>query len=296
MGRFPLTRDEVRQRGSGVCAGRSRLWLLPSGHGNPGGPRRSTSSRPDRGRSGAIGRRGPATGRSFARRLGRTRTPRPGTPLSQTVYSRSRGRRRAMAASVSRTRLLPGTGQPSSKAPTVSQRPPDRHRISGMGVFEGRLGAGVTEQTPDREHGLSLPERDAGVGVAEVVQAHIVQTRFGPELPPRAIQPVAVPWAVFPARRKNPMAAALQPAENFSGRFGQPDGAGPRLAVAEEQVPLAVVRPPQVSGSHPCGTPSAEAGGWRPPRAAGDLHDATRLSRDDPSPRPSGTARAPFRR
>ena len=38
----------------------------------------------------------------------------------QTVYSRSRGRRRAMARSVSRMRSLPAMGQASSAAPTVS--------------------------------------------------------------------------------------------------------------------------------------------------------------------------------
>ena len=51
---------------------------------------------------------------------GRTRTPRPGRRPSQTVYSRSRGRRRAMAASVSRTCFSRATAQPSSTAPTVS--------------------------------------------------------------------------------------------------------------------------------------------------------------------------------
>ena len=52
--------------------------------------------------------------------VGRTRTPRPGTRLSQTVYSRSRGRRRAMAASVRRMRFLPAMAQRSRMAPTVS--------------------------------------------------------------------------------------------------------------------------------------------------------------------------------
>ena len=52
--------------------------------------------------------------------VGRTRTPRPGTLLSQTVYSRSAGRRRAMAASVSFLWLLAGMSQVPSTAPTVS--------------------------------------------------------------------------------------------------------------------------------------------------------------------------------
>ena len=52
--------------------------------------------------------------------VGRTRTPRPGTRLSQTVYSRSRGRRRAMAASVRRMRFLPVMAQRSRMAPTIS--------------------------------------------------------------------------------------------------------------------------------------------------------------------------------
>ena len=44
--------------------------------------------------------------------VGRTRTPRPGTLLSQTVYSRTRGRRRATAASVSFLRSLAGIIRP----------------------------------------------------------------------------------------------------------------------------------------------------------------------------------------
>ena len=79
-----------------------------------------------------------------------------------------------MAASVSRTRFLPGIGQPS-------QRGADRlggvhhHGVGGMGVFEGRLRASVAEQPPDREHGLAPPERDAGVGMPQIVQPQIAQ-------------------------------------------------------------------------------------------------------------------------
>ena len=48
-----------------------------------------------------------------------------------------------------------------------------------MGVFEGGLRAGVAEQTPDREDGLTLSERDAGVGMAEIETAGIGRMEIG---------------------------------------------------------------------------------------------------------------------
>ena len=83
------------------------------------------------------------------------------------------------------------------------------------------------------------------MGMAEIVQTHIVKIRLGPELPPEAVQPVAVPRAVSLPYRENPAAVSLQPLENRPGRLGQSDGPGAGLAVAEEQVPVAVVRPPE---------------------------------------------------
>ena len=43
-----------------------------------------------------------------------------------------------------------------------------------MGVFEGGLRAGVAKQAPDREDGLTLSERGAGVRVALVVKPHVL--------------------------------------------------------------------------------------------------------------------------
>ena len=111
------------------------------------------------------------------------------------------------------------------------------------GVFEGRLRAGVTEQPADGEHGLALSQSDAGVRMAEVVETNIPKIRLGAEPSPEVVQPDVRRRASRPARGKHPAAVPFQPIEHPAGGLGQPDGSRPGFAVAEEQVPLAVVRP-----------------------------------------------------
>ena len=125
MGFLPRTLDEIpEQRGRFVGsrrtrAGRSEGKRPPTACASrrisstvlaPTGPRDTRLERPPASRS-KTKVRAPVV---------LTRTPRPGKRRSQTVYSRSRGRRRAMEASVSLARFLPAIAQRPNTAPTVS--------------------------------------------------------------------------------------------------------------------------------------------------------------------------------
>ena len=118
------------------------------------------------------------------------------------------------------------------------------HRLVGkVGVFERGFRTAVTEQLGDGQHGLALPQSDAGMGVAEVVQANAAQPGFGTNRVPEPFEPALVPRPFAARRREHPRSGPVQPIENVPGRPRQPDGAGPCLGVAEEEMPLAVVVP-----------------------------------------------------
>ena len=112
-----------------------------------------------------------------------------------------------------------------------------------MGVLERGFGTAVTEQPGDGQHGLALPQSDAGMGVTEIVEAHAAQPGFGTNRVPEPFEPALVPRPFAARRREHPLPGPVQPVENVPGRLRQPDGAGPSLAVAEEEVTLAVVGP-----------------------------------------------------
>ena len=139
-------------------------------------------------------------------------------------------------------RSLPAMGQASSDG--ADGLGGVHHRLVGkVGVLERGFRVPVTEQPGDGQHGLALPQSDAGMGVTEIVEAHAAQPGFGANLVPETFQPALVPRPSAARRREHPLSGPVQPVENVPGRLRQPDGAGPSLGVAEEEMPLAVVGP-----------------------------------------------------
>ena len=76
-----------------------------------------------------------------------------------------------------------------------------------MCIFEGGLGAGVTKQPANGEHGLALSQRDAGMAVPEIVKTDIADARLGADLSPEAIEPVLAAGVVATRRREDPVEA-----------------------------------------------------------------------------------------
>ena len=65
------------------------------------------------------------------------------------------------------------------------------HRFVGeVRVLERGFRVPVTEQPGDGEDGLTLPQGDAGMRVAEVVQANAAQPGFGTNRVPEPFEPV----------------------------------------------------------------------------------------------------------
>ena len=93
--------------------------------------------------------------------------------------------------------------------------------------------------------GLALPQRDAGMGVAEVVNTRVPQFRFRADPVPEALQPDGLPRPVSPRSGKHPSVRLLQCVEDAPGGRREPDGPGAGLAVAEEEMALPVVGPAQ---------------------------------------------------
>ena len=75
------------------------------------------------------------------------------------------------------------------------------------------------------------------------METNVPQIRLGAEPPPEVVQPDVRRRTSRPARGKHPAAVPFQPVEHPAGGLGQPDGSRPGLRIAQEQVPLAVVRP-----------------------------------------------------
>ena len=92
-------------------------------------------------------------------------------------------------------------------------------------------------------HGLAVPQRHAGVGMAEVVQPDVAQARLGPRRPPEPVQRILVEGTGRGG--EDPPASPLQPVQDMPGGRRQPDRSRTRLAVREEQPALAIVDPSQ---------------------------------------------------
>ena len=115
--------------------------------------------------------------------------------------------------------------------------------VSRMGVAEGHPGAGVTEQPGDHRNRRPEPHRVAREGVPQIVQAHILDPGFPPDLPPeRKLE--RTPLLRVEARREHPGApVAALPFQNGSGLVAQEYGARPGLRVRKPQHLAVHLRP-----------------------------------------------------
>ena len=64
------------------------------------------------------------------------------------------------------------------------------HCVGKMRVFERRLRTAVSEQFSDREDGLALSQREAGMRVPQIVKAHAAQVRFRTDPAPEELCPI----------------------------------------------------------------------------------------------------------
>ena len=117
--------------------------------------------------------------------------------------------------------------------------------VPEMGVAKRRADIGMTEQPRDQRHRHAVHHRVAGMGVAEVVKANVLDARLAPGAVPERKVAAAGPGEIS-RRRKDERASAARPAfENAPGRSVEGNDPGPRLAVGEDQ-PVAIdFRPAQ---------------------------------------------------
>ena len=117
--------------------------------------------------------------------------------------------------------------------------------VPEMGVAKRRADIGMTEQPRDQRHRHAVHHRVAGMGVAEVVKANVLDARLAPGAVPERKVAAAGPGEIS-RRRKDERASAARPAfENAPGRSVEGNDPGPRLAVGED-LPVAIdFRPAQ---------------------------------------------------
>ena len=149
-----------------------------------------------------------------------------------------------MAASVSRTCFSRTNAQPSSTAPTVSAA--SWTIVSARCVYLSVVsGLRCPSSFPIARMVLPCLSARLAWRVPQIVKAHAAQVRFRTDPAPEPVQPLRAPRAVPLRGLKDPWAGSLQCIENAPGRLRQPHGSGACLAVAEEQMALAVIRPAQ---------------------------------------------------
>ncbi len=78
-----------------------------------------------------------------------------------------------------------------------------------MGVFEGLLGAAMSEQPGGGEGGFAHPQGEAGMGTAAIVKTYVGELCLGADLVPEPVKPNAAARSSFPRRRED--AAARSP-------------------------------------------------------------------------------------
>ena len=136
------------------------------------------------------------------------------------------------------------------------------HRLVGkVGVLERGFGTAVTEQFGDGQHGLALPQSDAGMRVAEVVEAHAAQPGFGTNRVPEPFEPALVPRPFAARRREHPLSGPVQPVEKCSGRAATARRCGAQSCCRGGRGDPRGSRTSGVSGSRSCGIPSAGGAG-----------------------------------
>ena len=81
------------------------------------------------------------------------------------------------------------------------------------------------------------------MGVAEIVKTDVDEFCLDADLVPAPVKPTAAARSPLPGRREDPAAPPLEPVQDVPARLRRPDGPGPRLAVAQEEMPVPVVGP-----------------------------------------------------
>ena len=117
------------------------------------------------------------------------------------------------------------------------------HRIGEVDVLERRRRSGVSEQPGDGEHALALAQGEGGVGMSQVMQAHVVEVRLGADPMPHIAKPRRADRATAISCREDPCAGALDGVEDTARGARQPHRPRSGLRIAQEQPVLAVVGP-----------------------------------------------------
>ena len=193
----------------------------------------------------------------------------------------------------------PPTSRPAraKSASCVLRSPPAERRSSrrsGARGPRGRARICPRRYIPARRGGAARWRRqDAGVRMAEVVNADVLDPRLGADIPPEAVEPIRVSGPAAARRGKHPPAGPWQPVEDYPRGLRQPDGAGSRLGVRGGTDGLRGSRTGAAPASRSCGNRSAGARGRRRPRKT----DVPPVRTAPPTacgfPRRTGTARGP---
>ena len=117
--------------------------------------------------------------------------------------------------------------------------------ISQMGVTQRRPHIGMTEQPGDDRNRHAVHHRVAGMGVAEIVKANVLEARLAPGAVPERKISAAGPGGISRGRKDERASAARPAFENAPGRGIEGNDPGAGLAVGEDQ-PVAIdFRPAQ---------------------------------------------------
>ncbi len=104
----------------------------------------------------------------------------------------------------------------------------------------------MPEQATYRQHGLALSQGEAGVGVSEVVEAHIRQSGRRPNVSPVPVQGFRAHGTFVPPGRKDPGRRPFESRQDEPARAAEPHRSWSGLAVAKVQITFPVFVPPQM--------------------------------------------------
>ncbi len=117
--------------------------------------------------------------------------------------------------------------------------------ISQMGIAQRRAHIGMTEQPGDDRNRHAVHHRVAGMGVAEVVKANVLNAGFPPGAIPEREVAAAGPGGISRGRKDERASTARPAFENAPGRSVEGNDPWPGLAVGKDQ-PVAIdFRPAQ---------------------------------------------------
>ena len=154
--------------------------------------------------------------------------------------------------------------------------------VAEMGVAQRSAHVGMAEQTGDDRNRHAVHHRVAGMGVAEIVKANVLDARLAPGAVPERKVSAAGPGGISRGRKDERASAARPAFENAPGRGIEGNDPGARLAVGEDQ-PVAIdFRPAQPKDLAPAA--SGPAGLRR--RALRDRREQVHLPHLDRKQRP----------